>query len=135
MLSCVIALFVNFYLNTVFYEQITPYKGQITAAAYINQKQFGKYHIYSLKDENNIFQFYCNRQVDYIPLEQFNTFKPTDSSAFYVNQPSMDYLLSSKASFKVLSTFTDYPQENILPAFINKTTRHKVLGKVYLITK
>lgn len=135
MLNCAIALFVNFYLNTVFYNQLIRYKGQITAAKYINQSKFNNYQIYSLRTENNIFQFYCDRPVSYIPLEQFNSFKPGGNAAFYVSQPSIDLLVKSKANFKVLDTFVDYPQENILPAFINNATRTKVLGQVYLITK
>jgi len=135
MLNCAAVLFANFYLNTVFYREIVAYKGQITAADYINQEQYNKYHIYTLRMENNIFQFYCNRPVDYVPLEQFNKFKPADSAAFYVNQPSMDYLVQTHAGFKVMKAFVDYPQENILPAFINKANRGKVLGQVYLITK
>lgn len=135
MLNCAVALFVNFYLNTVFYNQLIQYKGQIAAANFINQNQFNSYQVYSLRTENNIFQFYCNRPVNFIPLEQFNNFKPAGNTAFYVSQPSMDLLLKSNTSFKILSFFTDYPQENILPAFINKKSRYKTLGKVYLITK
>jgi 4-amino-4-deoxy-L-arabinose transferase-like glycosyltransferase len=135
MLNCAVAIFVNLYLNTVFYDQLVVDKGQITAANYIDQKQFAGYHIYSLKPQNNIFQFYCNRPVDFIPLEKFNAFKPTGNSAFFVNQESMDTLLKNNADFKVMKTFADYPQENILPAFLNKSTRFKVMGEVYLITK
>jgi 4-amino-4-deoxy-L-arabinose transferase-like glycosyltransferase len=135
MLNCAAAIFVNLYLNTVFYNQIIVDKGEITAAEYVNQKQFDNYHLYSLRTANNIFQFYCKRPVDFIPLEQFNTFKPADSSAFYMNQESMDYLLKTHAAFKLIKTFTEYPQENILPDFIDRNTRYKVLGLVYLITK
>jgi len=135
MFSCAVVLFANFYLNTVFYEELTVYKGQIMAAKYVNQNEFDKYHLYSLRMENNIFQFYCKRPVDYIPLEQFNTFKPADSSAFYVNQQSMDLLIQSHADFKVIKAFENFPQENMSLTFINKATREKVLDHVYLITK
>lgn len=135
MLSCAVILFANFYLNTVFYGQLTVYKGQITAAGYANQKNFDKYHLYSLRMENNIFQFYCNRPVDYVPLEQFNTFKPANSSAFYVNQQSMDQLVQSHANFKVIQSFPNFPQENMSLKFINKATRQTTLDHVYLITK
>jgi len=135
MLSCAVILFANFYLNTVFYEQLTLYKGQITAAKYVNQEGFAKYHLYSLRMENNIFQFYCKRPVDYVPLEQFSTFKPTDSSAFYVNQQSMDQLLQAHVSFRVIQSFPNFPQENMSLKFINKATRQTTLDHVYLITK
>jgi len=135
MLNCAVALFANCYLNTVFYDQLAAYKGQITAAEYINQSSFNKYHLYSLRTENNIFQFYCKRPVDFIPLEQFNKFKPVDSSAFYVNQQSMDLLVQSHADFRIIRAFQNYPQENMSLTFINKATRYKTLDHVYLITK
>lgn len=135
MLSCVVALFVNFYLDTVFYPVITEYKGQISAAEYINQPQFGKYHIYSLRAENNLFQFYTKRPIDLLPLEQFANYKPTDSAVFFVSQPSMDYLQQNHVPFKVMKSFVDYPQENILPKFVNSTSRYSTLRRVYLITK
>jgi len=135
MLNCAVALFANCYLNTVFYDQLAAYKGQITAAQYINQSSFNKYRLYSLRTENNIFQFYCKKPVDFIPLEQFNKFKPVDSSAFYVNQQSMDLLVQSHADFRIIRAFQNYPQENMSLTFINKATRYKTLDHVYLITK
>ncbi|MDB5018165.1 MAG: hypothetical protein JWQ84_2997 [Mucilaginibacter sp.] len=134
-LNCAAALFVGFYLNTVFYNEITPYKGEIAAAQYTNQKPFDNFHIYSLKAGNNIFQFYCKRPVDIIPLEQFNKFKPDGISFFYANRQSVDYLTQTHANFRIVRSFINYPQENILPAFINKATRYKVLDSVYIIAK
>jgi len=134
-LSCAAVLFANLYLNTIFYNELVDYKGQIKAADYINQHAFDNYHIYSLKTENNVFQFYSKRQVDYTPLSNFNQFKSVFPSAFYVNHKSMDSLILEHADFKLIKAFQNYPQENILPAFINLKTRSKVLDSVYLITK
>jgi 4-amino-4-deoxy-L-arabinose transferase-like glycosyltransferase len=135
MLNCAVALFVNFYLNTVFYPLITQYKGQFSAAEYINQPQNGKYHIYALRAENNIFQFYTKKPIDLLPLEQFQAFKPTDSAVFFVSQPAMDYLVQNHVPFKLLKSFVDYPQENILPKFVYYPSRYGTLRHVYLITK
>ncbi|WP_428329989.1 ArnT family glycosyltransferase [Mucilaginibacter sp.] len=129
------ALFVGFYLNTVFYKEIVSYRGQITAAAYINQKPFNKVHVYSLKAENNIFQFYCKRPVDLVPIADFGKFKPNGLAVFYASQKSLDYLLQNHIDFRVIRSFINYPQENILPKFIDKTTRNEVLDHVYLISK
>ena len=134
-LSCAAVLFANFYLNTVFYDEILNYKGQIKAAEYINQPAFDNYHIYSLKTENNVFQFYSKRPVDYTPMNSFNQFKSSSPSAFFANRKSMDSILLIHADFKLIKAFQNYPQENILPAFINRKTRDKVLDSVYLISK
>lgn len=133
--TCSAALFAGFYLNTVLFNEITPYKGQIAAADYINQKPFDKFPVYSVKFENNIFQFYCKRPVGFVPIDKFDKFSPKQASVFYVNQSSMDYLTERHARFTIMKSFIVYPQENIMPRFINKTTRHDVLGRVYLITK
>ncbi len=134
-LNCAAALFAGFYINTVFYPEIMPYRGQIAAAKYINQKPFDGFHLYSLKAENNIYQLYCKRPVDLVPIEQYNSFKPAAVSVFYVNQQSMDYLIQTHAGFKIIRSFVNYPKENLVPDFINKATRFKTLDHVYLVTK
>jgi 4-amino-4-deoxy-L-arabinose transferase-like glycosyltransferase len=134
-LNCTAALFAGFYLNTVLYNEITPYIGQIAAAEYINQKPFDNFHLYTLTAGNNIYQFYCKRPVDLAPIDKFNSFKSAGIPVFYASQQSVDHLKQCHANFKVIKAFINYPQENILPAFINKPTRYKVLDHVYLITK
>jgi len=134
-LNCAAALFAGFYIVTVFSREIVAYKGQIAAAKYVNQKPFDKFHVYVLNAENNLFQFYCKRPVDLIPIEQFDNFKPEGVPFFYVNQQSMDQLTQNHAHFRVIRSFINYPKENILPAFINRTTRYKTLDHVYLVTK
>jgi 4-amino-4-deoxy-L-arabinose transferase-like glycosyltransferase len=133
-LTCAAALFANFYLNTIFYKEVAGYNGQIKAAEYLN-RDTSAHHVYSLKFENNIFQFYSKRQIDFIPIDSFKTFKPSANPVFFVSRRSLDFLIQQHADLKVIKAFENYPQENILPAFINKATRNKVLDSVYLITK
>ncbi len=132
---CATMLFVNFYLNTTFYKLVASYNGQIKAASYINQNTSNAYHLYTLRLENNSFQFYTNKPIAYIPLDQFEHFDAPANSVFYATHTSVAYLRQTHAHFKVVKAFENYPQENILPAFVNKTTRNKVLDSVYLIKK
>ncbi len=134
-LTVAVALFAGFYLTTVFYKVIVPYNGQIAAAGYANMKTFDGSKIYTLMPGNNIFQFYCKRPVELLPIESFNSFKPTGDPVFYVNQQSLNYLKQTRAGYQVVRSFINYPQENILPKFIDKATRYKVLDSVYLIRK
>lgn len=133
--ACASVLFATFYLNTTFFKEVISYNGQIKAAAFVNQHENSQYHLYSLRTENDVFQFHANRPVDYVPLDNFKTFTPQEPSAFYINHLSYDSLKILHADFKVIKAFENYPQENVLPAFINRSTRHKVLDSVYLITK
>ena len=135
LLACLASLFANFYFNTVFYKLIIGYNGEIKAADYSNQPAFDQYHFYSLKTENNVFQFYSKRQIDYVHLDSFSSLKPMGPSAFYVNKKSIESLNARHADFKVIKAFQNYPQETILPAFIDKKTRNTTLDSVYLITK
>jgi len=135
LLACAVILFANFYLNTVFYKLIINYRGQIKAADYVNQPAFDNYHFYTLRTENNVYQFYSKHSIDYIPLDSFKTFKPIEPSAFYVNKKSIDSLNILHADYRVIKAFENYPQENILPGFINKETRVSTLDSVYLVTK
>lgn len=136
MLTCCSVLFANFYLNTVLFKTIASYNGQVSAAKFINQSQFKDARVYSLRPSNNIFQFYSNKPVGYIPMEDFGKFNLiTGKAIFFVSQPTVDYLTQNHQDFKVIASFTDYPQENILPRFVNHATRNTVLAKVYLISK
>lgn len=134
-IASIAVLFANFYLNTVFYKIMADYNGQIKAAQYVNEESFNTYHLYSLKFENNIFQFYSKKPINYIPLDSFKTFKAPPRSIFYARKLSIDILNQQHVPFKVLNAFPNYPQENILPKFVNAATRESVLDSVYLITK
>lgn len=134
-LACIAVLFANFYLNTVFYSIMTDYNGQIKAAKYVNSDSFNDYHLYSLRFENNIFQFYSKKPINYIPLDSFKNFTAPAHSIFYARKLSIDILNQQHVPFKILSSFPNYPQENILPKFVNTNTRETVLDSVYLITK
>jgi len=135
LLTCSAALFANFYLVTVLYKEVASYNGQITAARYVNRPSLAKWHLYSLKKENNVFQFYTDKPIDYVWLEDFKNFKADSNAVFYASQLSIDYLTAKHINFTVLQSFQNYPQERILPDFVNKPNRYKVLDKVYLITK
>lgn len=128
------ALFANFYINNTVYPILGYFNGQIAAAKYVNHPRFKNYSIYSLKQQNNVFQFECDRPVGYMPMESIKGSLPANVIC-YANQQSLDHLRQQNTSFKILASFTNYPQERILPAFINKEKRSTVLDKVYLISK
>lgn len=135
LLNCTAALFANLYLNTVLYKMLTYYNGQVKTAKFVNKKLQSDTPVYSVKMQNNVFQFYCDRPVGYIALEKFAGTKTPVNALFYVNQASLDYLMQQHIPFQIVKSFINYPQEQLLPDFINYTNRDKVLDKVYLITK
>ncbi len=132
--SCTAALFTNLYLNSVLYKVVTYYNGQMKAAKFINKKLQADVAVYSVKMQNNVFQFYCDRPVGYVQLEKFGQTITSTNAVFYVNQSSLDYLTQNKIGYTIMKDFINYPQEQVLPDFINYANRDKVLDKVYLIT-
>jgi 4-amino-4-deoxy-L-arabinose transferase-like glycosyltransferase len=134
LLACLSVLFAGFYINTVFYNEIVPYKGQIAAAEWVNQNLSPATPVYVLNAENNLFQFYCKRPVGLMPMVQFDNLAHGDA-LFYVNQQTMDQLVQSHASIKIVRSFVDYPKENLSLQFIDRSTRIKTLGQVYVVSK
>lgn len=133
--SCAMMLFVGFYINTTLYPIIIENKGQIKAADAVNKIVPANCTVYSLKDQNNIFQFYCNRPVKLIPFQQLDLAITAKDAVFYADQEAMDHFAQKHIPVTVIAAFEDYPQENILPAFINHNTRNSTLQKVYLIKR
>ena len=135
LIACCSALFVGFYLNIIFYRVLTAYNGQIAAARYINLIPFRYYPIYTLNERDNAFQFYCNKQVIPISIEQFRALRNSVPALFYARQRAVDDLNKTNTHFVLIRSFVNYPQENILPRFINPKTRYQVLNRVYIICK
>ncbi|MFB9843108.1 ArnT family glycosyltransferase [Mucilaginibacter ginsenosidivorans] len=135
LLACAASLFANFYLNAVFYKLVISYRGQIKAADYVNQMSLDKYHLYNLSAENNVFQFYTQRQVNYLPPESFKTINPVGPTLYFANQKTVDSLKVWHVSYKTIKAFPNYRTESIYPDFINKNTRKNTIDSVYLISK
>jgi hypothetical protein len=135
MLSCAVMLFVGFYVNTTLYPIIIEDKGQLKAADEINKVIPANQPVYSLKDQNNVFQFYCDRPVKLIPFRSFSSTPSEKNSVFYADQEAISYFTAQHIPFNIIWYGVDYPQENILPAFINSVTRGSTLQMVYLINK
>lgn len=135
MLSCAAMIFVGFYANTTLYPVIVNTKGQLRAADAVNTTIPANSAVYSLRDQNNIFQFYCNRPVKLVPLDKLAATKTEKGAVFYADQEALNYLIQNHVPFSIVWYGIDYPQENILPAFINSDTRGTTLQMVYLIKK
>jgi 4-amino-4-deoxy-L-arabinose transferase-like glycosyltransferase len=134
-LNCSVIILVNFYLNMVVYPVISAYKAEIQAAAVVNQHQYDNYRVGVFANRDNNFQFYTNKPVDLISSTQFNAFTQAGQKvAAYANQFSIDLLRQQQIPFKIVRTFENYPRENVLPQFINHSTRNSTLEKVYLIS-
>ncbi|GAB3930657.1 ArnT family glycosyltransferase [Mucilaginibacter myungsuensis] len=135
MLSCMVMLFVAFYLNTTFYPILVDHKGQPKAAEEVNRAIPANQVVYSLKSLNNGFQFYVDRPVKYVQFQNYQRTPTEKNAVFYADQEAINYFDQHKFGYRIIAEFIDYPQENLLPAFVNHQTRSQTLEKVYLIRK
>jgi len=135
MLSCLVMIFVGFYINTNLYPILVADKGQIKVASEINQNVPANRHVYSLKGLSNVFQFYCNRPSKFLEYRDFDMTYTEKDAVFFADQDAIDYFNTHKVDYKIINTFWDYPRENLLPAYINHQSRQSTLEHVYLIKK
>jgi 4-amino-4-deoxy-L-arabinose transferase-like glycosyltransferase len=132
MLSCSAMIFVGLYINTTFYPVIIASMGQVNAANQVNNTVPANQKIYTLKEQTNIFQFYCNRPTEYLEVKNFASVS-AKNAVFYADKDALLYITAQHLPFRIIWRGLDYPQERILPAFINKSTRETTLEPVYLL--
>ena len=130
LLSCCTLIFVNFYLNSIFYPLLTTYKADASAAKYINQNLPHK-PVFVLDSLNNPFQFYTVQPVKLLSKSDLKQ-QSIPSKIIYVDEISLKNL-RKKHSFKILKYFENYPEEKILKNFIWFKKRPETLDKRYLI--
>ena len=129
LLSCCATLFVNFYLNTVFYPLLTSYKADVQAPIYINQKLPGK-PVFVMDSLNNAFQFYCKPPVQLLPKK--DSAQTSTLKIIYVDEATLKSL-QKKHPIEILKVVDNYPNEIIYKQFIWYKTREQALDKYYII--
>lgn len=130
LLSCSAVIFVNVYLNTIFYPLLSSYKADVQAPKYINQN-FAQKPIFVVDSLNNAFQFYCHQPVQLLSKAELKNPEPTQK-IIYTDENNLKRL-QQKQPVVILKTFENYPNESILKDFIWYKKRAETLDKYYLI--
>jgi len=130
LLSCCATLFVNFYLNTIFYPLLTTYKADVQASKYINQNLAQK-PVFVMDSLNNAFQFYCNQPAQLLSKAELK-YSVSTQKIVYTDEINLKKLQQNH-SVIILKTFENYPNESILKDFIWYKKRAETLDKYYLI--
>ena len=129
LLSCCAMLFVNFYLNTIFYPLLTSYKADCQAPVYVNQKLSAK-PIFVMDSLNNAFQFYCKQSVQLLPKK--DSAQTSNLKIIYTDEATLKSL-QKKHPIEILKVIKNYPNEIIYKQFIWYKTREQALDKYYII--
>ncbi len=130
LLSCSTVIFVNFYLNTIFYPLLTSYKADVQAPKFINQN-FPQKPVFVVDSLNNAFQFYCHQPVQLLSKAELKNPLLT-RKIIYTDENNLKKLQQNHPVI-ILQTFENYPNESILKNFIWYKKRAETLDKYYLI--
>ena len=130
LLSCCATLFVNFYLDTIFYPLLTSYKADVQAPIYINQKLSGK-PVYVMDSLKNAFQFYCKQPVQLLSKADLKNAR-TVKKIIYTDEVTLKNL-QQKHNVEIIKVIDNYPNEIIYKQFIWHKTRSQALDKYYII--
>lgn len=130
LLSCCATLFINFYLNTIFYPLLTSYKADVQAPVYVNQKLPGK-PVYVTDSLKNAFQFYCEQPVQLLSKADLKN-QVSIKKIVYVDEITLKNL-QQKHNIEIIKVIDNYPNEIIYKNFIWYKTRRQALDKYYII--
>ncbi|MFD0795001.1 ArnT family glycosyltransferase [Mucilaginibacter litoreus] len=129
LLSCCVVICVNIYVISVVYPLLVSYKGDVSAADFMNKNYPGKPLVSSVT--SNRLDFYMKQPVKYIDA---NDAKKQAGQIIFTERQVLDQLKSEGVLFNVLKTFDNYGRENLTMPFINSFKRNTALNQYYLIT-
>jgi 4-amino-4-deoxy-L-arabinose transferase-like glycosyltransferase len=125
--TCVIVIAINTWLIAVAYPTLISYKGDVSAAEYLNKYYPGQ--PVSAAFTSNGFNFYLDAPVKTQSTDEL--LKTTNP--IFTNQEVLNTLLARGARIDVIRQFNEYPKENLVLPFIIKGQRASVLKSYYII--
>lgn len=128
--SAISFCFLYGFMLTHFYPTLFKYQGGVHAAKYINNHDFKSISMLTNNSHNFGFEFYCNKPINRITIEELSNSK---NSVLYANEKDLELLTKNNTSFEILKEFDYYRITKLKGKFINKKSREKTLGKKYLI--
>ena len=128
--SCCATLFVNLYLNTIFYPLLSSFKADAQAPKLINQF-YPKQPIFVIRSLSNPFQFYCNEPVQLLPINDVKNSR-YNNQLVYTDESTLKEL-QHKRSIQILQTVINYPNEIVYKQFVWYKTRSLALDRYYVV--
>lgn len=129
--TCCAAIAINSWIIFVVYPALVKYRGDISAANYMNEHYPGK--PLSTNVLTNGLDFYLHQ-----PVAAFTNTDTLKTSAMQgklvlVDENTVSLLKENHTPFTLLQTFENYPNENLTPPFLVKARRSTALNKLWLI--
>lgn len=131
-LTCIASIFLNLFLNLIFYPELLEYQSGVKAARYINREYPGK-ETCSLGILPFTLSFYTNAPVkDFRNLDELKACGVNECLLF-TRKPYLDSLDQSGIHYEVESTFQHYHITALSGKFLNYRTRPESLQYQYLV--
>jgi 4-amino-4-deoxy-L-arabinose transferase-like glycosyltransferase len=131
--TVVLVVFVNIYLNLIFYPNITSYQSDSQAAFWLNK--INTHHLPVVKVVNTYFyaiDFYANQPVhDFRPGEEH--LLPAKPYLLFAESAQIDQMIKDGVKMIPLKTFQTFPITRLKAKFLNYTTRSELLKTSQLV--
>lgn len=119
------ALVLQFTLTLKFYPELLKLQGSSQAGKWLKQNETPA--LYSLDEPAYALDFYSNKQITHCHMTLPESI--VKGSWVYVTESNLHKI----TSYKVITTFTDYPVTRLSPTFLNPKTRESKLKKVFIV--
>jgi hypothetical protein len=129
--TCAVSVLVNAYLVTVAYPIIVDYRGDLSAAEYLNQN-YPRQKV-SAAVLSNTFDFYYKGEVTYSNVDDILKTDSLKSRIIVADEKAVAELKNKGIAYTIVKAFQDFPHENLSLPFIIKKKRNTTLDQFYLI--
>jgi 4-amino-4-deoxy-L-arabinose transferase-like glycosyltransferase len=129
--TCAVSILVNAYLVTVAYPTIVDYRGDLSAAEYLNQN-YPRQKV-SAAVLSNTFDFYYKGQATYTNIDVILKTDSLKNRIIVADEKAVDELKAKGIQYDVIKAFQDFPHENLSLPFIIKKKRPATLDQFYLL--
>jgi 4-amino-4-deoxy-L-arabinose transferase-like glycosyltransferase len=129
--TCTVSILVNAYLVTVAYPLIVAYRGDLSAAEYLNDN-YPQQKV-SAAVLSNTFDFYYKGQATYSNLDAILKTDSLRNRIIVADEKAVAELKGKGIGYTIIKAFEDFPHENLSLPFIIKKKRAATLDHFYLI--
>lgn len=129
--TCAVSILVNTYLVTVAYPTIVAYRGDLSAAEYLNQN-YPQQKV-SAAVLSNTFDFYYKGEATYTNVDAILKTDSLKNRIIVADEKAVTELKGKGIDYTVVKSFQDFPHENLSLPFIIKKKRATTLAQFYLI--
>lgn len=135
--SITVSVLCNYGFNLGIMKPLLEFQSQSEVAAFIKENNYESYELYLYnedpKDKSRSFNFYLNRNIQYIDSSYIkDTFHP-NSELVFTNEEGLKELLDKDIDFMIIKKFDHVRVSKLKTSFIDPKTRSTVIRKKYLL--